>query len=109
MNRRRQARHGYALMLVMVFVVLFLAMLGVAWRQVASVLRVETVRQTQARRDRGCLQAVVNGIQHLDATPTIASGEVWSTTIDGRSFNVTFTQPEPTDTTIWSVDAVPSP
>jgi hypothetical protein len=107
MNKRRPARRGYALMLVMLFVVLFLVMLGVTWRQVASVLRIETVRQSQVRRDRGCLLAVVQGIHFMETTPPAASPYVWGTTIDGKSFTVTFTQ-DPGDSTLWTVEAVPS-
>lgn len=59
-------RHGYALMQVLVFGVLFLVLLGVAYRQTASVLRVETVRVQQAQRDQGSVAAVALGLDLLE-------------------------------------------
>jgi hypothetical protein len=109
MTGKRPARRGYALMLVMIFVILFLATLGVAWRQVKSVLRIETVRATQMRRDQGCLPAVVRAIHFLETTMPGSSPYVWNTTVDGRAFTVTLTQQDPTDLTIWTIEAVPSP
>jgi hypothetical protein len=108
MNRNRSARRGYALLLVIVFLVLFLAMLGTAWRQVASVLRVETVRAVQTRRDQGCLLAAIQGIHYLEETSTPDSSRVF--TIDGFSntFTVTFTQ-DPNDHTLWTVRSLPTP
>jgi hypothetical protein len=107
MKTRRPARHGYALMLVMIFVVIFLAMLGVTWRQVASVLRIETVRQSQVRRDQGCLTAAVQGIHLLESAPITSSPYVWNTTVDGKPYTVTFTE-NPGDSTLWTVEAVPT-
>jgi hypothetical protein len=107
MKGKRSRRSGYALMLVVLFVVLFLAMLGVTWRQVASVLRIETVRQSQVRRDQGCLMAVLKGIRFLETT-TPSSPYILSTTVDGRSFTVTLTQ-DALDTTQWAIEAVPTP
>jgi len=108
MNRKPSARRGYALILVIVFLVIFLAMLGTAWRQVASVLRVETIRAVQTRRDQGCLLAAVRGIHYLEETTTPSSPQEFI--IDGFSntFTVTFVQ-DPADTTIWTVKAVPTP
>ena len=91
MNRKRSARRGYALLMVIVFLVLFLAMLGTAWRQVASVLRVETVRAVQTRRDQGCLLAAIQGIHELEASGTPSSNP-WYPVVDGKSYTVTFTQ-----------------
>ena len=107
MNRKPSARRGYARMLVIVFLVIFLAMLGTAWRQVASVLRVETVRAVQTRRDQGCLQAAVKGMHYLEQTATPSSPQEFI--IDGFSntFTVTFVQ-DAHDPTIWTVTAVPT-
>ncbi|MCE5268200.1 MAG: hypothetical protein LLG00_09980 [Planctomycetaceae bacterium] len=58
MTGRRANRHGYALMLVMLFVVLFGAMLGVAWRRVASALRVEHALAVRTFADHGSVQAL---------------------------------------------------
>ena len=58
LSRRPPDRRGYALMLVMIFVVLFGAMLGVAWRRVASALRVEHVLAVRTAADKGSIQAL---------------------------------------------------
>ena len=112
MKRKPSARRGYALVLVIVFLVIFLAMLGTAWRHVASVLRVETVRAVQTRRDQGCLLAAVKGMHILETTatptsPTTVSGLI----VDGftdYTFTVTFVQ-DAGDSTKWTVKAVPTP
>ena len=108
MKRYLSARRGYALMLVIIFLVIFLAMLGTAWRHVASVLRVETIRAVQSRRDQGCLLAVIKGIHYLENTTTPSSPQEF--VIDGFSntFTVTLDR-DPLDNTIWTIKAVPTP
>jgi hypothetical protein len=64
--RRRPNRHGYALMLVIVFVVLFTAILGVAWRRVASALRVEHVAEVRKRCDQGSVQVLAKAMALLE-------------------------------------------
>jgi hypothetical protein len=109
MKRTPLARRGYALVLVMVFLVIFLAMLGTAWRQVASVLRVETARSVQTRRDRGCLLAAIKGMHYLETAATPSSPQEYVIPdFPDYSFTVTFEQ-DVTDTTVWTVKAVPNP
>lgn len=103
---RHTLRRGYALMLTCIFVILFLAMLGVVWRQTASILRIESLRAVQTRRDQGCLLAAVQGIHYLEQTSSPAPAQ--SYTIDGRTYTVTFVQ-DTADTTQWTVRAVPAP
>jgi hypothetical protein len=109
----RSNRRGYALMLVIVFVALFLTMLGLAWRQTSSLLRVETIRAIQSRRDRGCLLAAVRGIHYLEkcqaeaAVPEAAQAYY----IDGfpNTFTVTFTlEAASGGSKTWSVTAKPT-
>lgn len=68
-SRRRRGfeRRGYALLLVSVFIVIFLAMLGVAWRYVASMLRVEQMIDIQRRGDEGSVAAISIGMQVLES------------------------------------------
>jgi hypothetical protein len=96
-------------MQVVVFVVLFLAILGVASRQLAAVLRVETVRAQQAQRDQGSVAAVALGLGLLEtglppsdpyscaATVTTATGTA--------SYAVTFASDGSGG---WSVSAAPA-
>ncbi len=64
--RRRSKRPGYALMLVLVFVVLFTAILGVAWRRVASALRVEHLSEVRRQCDQGGLQVLADAMKMLE-------------------------------------------
>jgi hypothetical protein len=66
LTKRRRNRHGYALMLVIVFVVLFTAILGVSWRRVASALRVEHVSQVRRQCDAGSLQVLAKAMALLE-------------------------------------------
>jgi hypothetical protein len=102
-------RRGYALMLVLVFVVLFLAVLGVAYRQTASVLRVETVRARQAQRDQGGVVAVARGLALLEtglppSDPYVCAVTV-STSAGPSTYTVTFASEGPG---AWSVRATPA-
>ena len=53
-------------MLVVVFVVLFTAILGVAWRRVASALRVEHVSEVRKQCDQGSLQVLAEAMKMLE-------------------------------------------
>ena len=53
-------------MLVVVFSVLFFTLVGVAWRQTSSVVRIFTVRTNQLLRDRGATQALADALHALD-------------------------------------------
>ena len=63
--RPTSARSGYAMMLVLVFIVLFLALLGVAYRQTAAALRIESVRSLQIQRDEGSIHALARALALL--------------------------------------------
>lgn len=103
-KRKPSTRRGYALMLVLIFVVLFLALLGVAWRGVASALRIEAVHTIQTQRDEGSVQALAQAIHLLETGLPPASPYVCGVTINTssgpRSYTVTFTLEEGAN---WSV------
>lgn len=106
-------RGGYALVMVLVFVVLFLTILGVAWRQIGAVMRIESVRAKQTTRDRGSLRAVAEGLRLLE-TGLPPDGYACGKKFDGESqwYSVTFTKkaddPEnPDDDNVWTVAAIP--
>lgn len=104
-----KSRSGFALMLVLVFIVLFLAMLGVACRQTAAALRIESVRTLQTQRDEGSLHALAKGLALLEtglppADPYICGVDI-STSTGVRSFTVTFASE---GAGAWSVNSVPT-
>jgi hypothetical protein len=102
-------RHGYAMMLVFVFLVLFLLFLGMAYAQLTSALRIETAHAQQVVRDQGAIPAVAQGLALLETGLPPSNPYVCATTITGstgaRSFTVTFTLEGGNN---WSVRAAPT-
>ena len=66
MTGPRRNRRGYALMLTMIFVIFFGAVLGIAWRQIASALRVEQFGEIRRQSDRGTVQAAAAAMKVLE-------------------------------------------
>jgi hypothetical protein len=108
MNTRRS---GYALLLVLLFVVLLLSLYSLAYRTIAASLRVETARSLVNRRDEGSVQAAARGLSLLETglppTDPYACGVTIETSRGPRSFTVTFTSEA--GPTAWSVAAAPTP
>jgi type II secretory pathway component PulJ len=104
MTKRLSNRRGYALMLVMIFVVLFGAVLGVAWRRVASALRIEHVREVRTQCDKGSIQALAAAMQVLETRLRLGADGVaridgataasvsYKKSVDGRWYLVGFTR-----------------
>jgi len=109
MTGNRPHRSGYALIMVLVFMVLFAAIVGVAFRRLGSAIRTESAHAIQLRRDAGSLQALAKGLSLLETGLPSENPYVCGTTIDTpdgpRTFTVTFTQEEGTS---FSVRAAPS-
>jgi hypothetical protein len=66
MRPNQTARRGYSLMLAMVFNVLMLALLSLAYRQLGTTLRLETARSHQVQRDEGRLRAAARALALLE-------------------------------------------
>ena len=103
-------RRGYALLMVLMFNVLFLMLLGVAWRRVASVIRVATVRTQQTQCDEGSLRVLAGATRLLETGLPPSSpyehGAIVNVEAAGeeRFFNVRFERNEarlPDE--VWSV------
>lgn len=81
-------------MLTMLFCLLFLSLLGVAWRGTASVLRGQSIREIQTRRDEGTIPALARAMKLLETGPPPSDPYVCGLTLDTsdgpRSFTVTF-------------------
>ncbi len=104
---RNARRRGYALMAVLMFSMLFMLLLGVASRHVASVMRIATVRAGQTERDQGSALALAEAIERLESGfPTSGSSyAVAVTTASGpRTYTVLYEQQ--VDTT-WNITARP--
>ena len=108
--RTTSTRSGFAMMLVLVFIVLFLTMLGVTLRETATALRVETIRIRQVQRDEGSVHALARGLALLEtglppSDPYIC-GVAIDTSTGTRFFTVTFAS-EGGDN--WSVQSEATP
>jgi hypothetical protein len=84
-SRRPSSRRGYALVLVMVFVVLFGATLGVAWRRVASALRVEHFSAARRQCDKGAIQVLADAMNVLETRLR------WNNSLGNSELNVSVT------------------
>ena len=98
------------MMLVVLFVLLFMAMLGVGWRLLGSNLRVESVRTLQVQRDQGSVPAIARGLTLLEtglppSNPYVCGVDI-ATSQGIVSYTVTFTLEGSNN---WSVQSVPTP
>ena len=88
-------RHGVAMVLVLVFVVVLSSLMVLSFRNTASALRIETTRAIQEQRDEGSLIALARAVALLETgfPPTHTYiGSIEVDTSDGvRSFQVTYT------------------
>jgi hypothetical protein len=89
--KNKAARHGYALVLVLIFTVLLLSLVGVAYRQIGSALRLESVRTAQVIRDEGSLQALARALALLGTGPPPSNPYVCDATINTSSGSRVFT------------------
>lgn len=109
MRRSTAVRRGYALMLVLVFVVLFSMLLGVAYRELAALLRAESVAAQQSQRSAGSTVALARALTLLETRRPPESPYVCGVTIDTpegpKAYTVTFTA---TDATHWRVNVSPT-
>ena len=106
MIRRSPHRRGYAMVAVLLFNVLFLMLLGVAWRQMVGVIRVATVRAEQVQRDEGVVCALARAMRMLETgRPPIGSASTYQcyTTIGPRFFLLSFTPGTDPSVEAWSV------
>jgi hypothetical protein len=104
--RRSPNRRGYALVMVILFNVLFLMLLGVAYRQMASAIRIATVRTEQLHRDEGVVRALARAMRMLETgRPPIGSAGTYQcyTTIGPGFFLLTFTPGTDPSVEAWSV------
>ena len=106
-------RRGYTVMLVLVFLILLLSVIGLTYRQAASVLRLEAARSKQILRDEGSLQAAARAVAMLENGPPPTDPFVTtlavSTSAGGRSYQVTFASEPTAGAGHWVIQVVPAP
>jgi hypothetical protein len=112
MLARKTRRGGYAMMIVVLFLVLFMALLGMTFRDVATVLRVEAARSLQILRDEGSLAAAAQGVAMLQNGPppsdpfTVTVGVTTSAGMQAYQISISS---NPSAANQWVVQAVPAP
>jgi hypothetical protein len=105
----RSPRRGYALMMVLVFLVLFLAILGVCYRHIAAMLRVESVNQTRTVYDEDCIAALARAMALLESglppSNPFVCGATQTTSIGTKTMKVAFSLQEDG---LWQVRVSPA-
>ncbi len=96
------------MLLVVMFIVLFTALLGVVFRELAGALRVETLHRLEVQRDTGSIVALAQALALLQTGTPPGNPYACSTTPPGctQSFIVTFSSPDQVN---WTVLVSPSP
>src|SRR5262249_18244496 len=100
---------GYALMLVLIFLVLSLSMASVAYRELAGILRVESARTTEDVRDQGSLEALARALALLETgTPPsnpYVVGVIVNTPNGERELTITMASLTPG---VWTINSAPT-
>jgi hypothetical protein len=108
----RPPRRGYAMVAVVLFVMLFLGLWGVAARQLGSMLRIEQARVRRVQRDLddlGATQALAKALAALEIGFPKTTPYTCRVDVGGIYFALTFTRnPDGSDLTAWSVQATPT-
>jgi hypothetical protein len=106
--KTNRPRHGYAMMLVVIAIVVLLLLYSVAYRHTAAALRVETARVQQLQRDEGTIHALARALALLETglppTDPYVCGVTITTSLGPSLFVVTFSSEGGPN---WSVNARP--
>ena len=105
-------RRGYAMIIVVIFIVLFSALLGVVFRELAGALRIETLHTLEVQRDTGSIVALAQALTLLQTGVPPTSPYVCYTTIgaspNSQNFIVTFSSSDSTTPQQhWKVNVSP--
>lgn len=102
-------RAGYSLVLVLIFMLMLLSLLSLAYRHVGAALRVESVRSAQGTRDEGSLQAIAQALAVIGTGVPPSNPYVCGVTINTsagpRSFTLTMVSEVENQ---WSVHSAPT-
>jgi len=107
--KHQQNRAGYAMLLVLAFIVFFFSLLAIGSSQLSSFLRSQTVQKERTRCDEGSTTAVARGLALLEtgypATSPYVCGVTLTTSDGDLQFTVTFTY---LGSNKWTVNARPT-
>jgi hypothetical protein len=107
--KRRRHRSGYAMLMVLLFLILIFSLMALAYGQLGSALRAEGARAQQVQRDVGSVAALARALALLEtgyppANPYTCGTSV-STSTGTASFTLTFTS---LGNNTWSVQSAPT-
>jgi hypothetical protein len=94
------------MVMVVIFIVLFTALLGIVYRELAGAIRIETMHTLEVQRDTGSLVALAQALAALQ-TGTPSASQYYTTVAtptSSQNFIVTFIQGAGT---IWTVQVSP--
>ncbi|HTQ39101.1 MAG TPA: hypothetical protein VMJ32_08730 [Pirellulales bacterium] len=107
--KHKQHRAGYAMLIVLAFIVFFFSLLAIGASQLSSLLRSQTVQQEMTSCDEGSTTAVARGLALLEtgypATSPYVCGVTLSTSSGNLPFTVTMTY---LGSSKWTVNAHPT-
>jgi hypothetical protein len=107
---RKRVRRGYAMIMVILFLVLFLGLWSQATGQIASMIRIEEARQRRVQRDTARLPASTSLARAIAALevgfPPSTPYSCTATASDGTALILTFERAEDNPDE-WIVSAVP--
>jgi len=107
--KHKHNRAGYAMLVVLAFIVFFFSLLAIGTGQLSSLLRSQTVQKETTRCDEGSTTAVARGLALLETgypgTSPYSCGVTLSTSEGNLPFTVTFTY---LGSTKWTVNARPT-
>ena len=109
MSKHLPPRRGYAMIMVLLFLVIFLVFLGVVYRRVGGLLRTETIHAIQVQRDQGSIEAMGRATTLLQSglppTDPYVCGVTLATPIGPEAYTVTYAKQK---NGTWSVHVAPT-
>ncbi len=107
--RRQHNRSGYAMLLVLAFLVIFFSLLSLAFSQLAALVRAETVRANESQRDQGSAPALARALALLETgyppSNPYACGATVDTPTGPSEYTVTFSSPAAGS---WTIHVTPT-
>ena len=104
-------RRGYALVMVLLFITLFLGLWSMAVKQIGTMLRIEQARAARLKRDTEALPAITALAQALAALEVgYPPSTPYAAVVGSSGFTAVYTMTESSDssTSSWSVQVVPT-
>jgi hypothetical protein len=108
--RRATGRRGFALMMTLAHLALLLAVWGLANRQTAALLDLETALGHRSQREQGSLVALARGLALLETGLPPKNPYSCSTVVRGTTYTVTFQySPSGTEGNQWTATVSAAP